>query len=135
RMRIIALQAYRGGCGRYRIENPMLALTERGHEVSIQLTAPHMSLCSAQFAACDVVVIERYVDPKFIDLLDTIPTQWTPAGVLKRPKVVYETDDLNWCLTPDRPHAEVFTSEMRAGIRECIRRSDAVVVSTSELAV
>lgn len=133
-MRIIALQADRGGCGRYRIENPMLALMERGHEVSIQLTAPRMQLCSAQFASCEVVVIERYVDPAFIDLLDSIPTQWTPAGVLKRPKVVYETDDLNWALTPDRPHSEVFTSEMRAGIRECIRRSDGVLVSTDNIA-
>lgn len=93
-----------------------------------------MELCNSWFAPFDAVILERFTTPSFVDLLDTIPTQWTPGGVLKRPKLIYQTDDLIWAVPPDMPNSERFTSEIKGGIRETIRRSDAVICSTPELA-
>lgn len=133
-MKILALHAGNKACARYRIINPMAHLAERGHEVRCEEMFPMQEMCSSWFGPYDVLLLERFSDPGIIDLCDAIKTQWTPEGILSRPKIVYELDDICWRLTPDRPHYNEFDSAHKQRIKETIRRSDAVIASTPELA-
>jgi glycosyltransferase involved in cell wall biosynthesis len=130
-MRIWAWQADEGGCGFYRIAEPMAALKRAGHQVNVRVQRQgfieyaHLGNCGGP---AELAVIQRIVLP---DMAPAVRRLRTPPR-----RVIYEIDDDMFSIDPGNPDAfRLYNSpNIRDTLRLCADQSHLVTVSTEPLA-
>lgn len=130
-MRIWAWQADEGGCGFYRVAEPMGALRRAGHRINVSVQRQgfieykHLGNCSGP---ADIALVQRIVLP---DMAPAIRRLRTPPR-----KVIYEIDDDMFSIDPRNPDAfKLYNSpNIRDTLRLCAGQSHLVTVSTEPLA-
>ena len=126
-LRIIAVRAKLDGVGHYRVSIPALALRDRGHTVDILDSKPGKSMiCSAWFAEYDVALLQNLVDPGWLEIIGKIDKS-------RRPITVGCIDDLVGGLDKSNPLWSEY-NKARPHFVECMKRCDAMIFSTPELA-
>jgi hypothetical protein len=116
-----------GGCGWYRIQEPLRVLAKHGHTT---LASPALPMEWRDTA--DVIIGQRIY-------LDEITEMWRKLDVGyfgRRPKLVYELDDDLWHIDPTNEPAYTRLQDpgILANIRANIIRADLVTVTTPALA-
>jgi hypothetical protein len=130
-MRIWAWQADEGGCGFYRIAEPMNALKRAGHHVNVAVQREgfieykHLGNCGGP---AEIALVQRIVLP---DMAPAIRRLRTPPR-----KVIYEIDDDMFSIDPANWDAfRLYNSpNIRDTLKLCANQSHLVTVSTEPLA-
>lgn len=125
-MRIIAIRQYEGPSGDYRIRLPMEYLRRRSHDCRVIQARDGMAWSPGWFVDYDACIWQGGTDPAFLEMLACIPED-------RRPKVIYECDDLLWEVPPSYASSEEYR-RVRLDVLRCIRGCDLVTCSTPELA-
>lgn len=126
-MNIVAMRADNYGCGNYRVNLPLTYLQQMGHKCTVYQVEERAYWTPDWFADSDICIVQRGIDPQVRAMLDCIP----PG---RRPALVYEVDDLLWDMGTERVSYRDFKGDVQRRLCETMRVSDAVIVSTPELA-
>jgi glycosyltransferase involved in cell wall biosynthesis len=106
----------------YRIQMPARWLADQGHAVR----RVYGQLNQEAVAGADVVMVQRGWHPLLVLALDVL-RHW-------KMRTAYELDDDVWAIPDWNPLKAAFAPEQLRGMENCMRLSDAVIVTTHQLA-